>query len=601
MKKTIIFMMLILLIPISAAEKNHMKLLAVKEASTGYEGSTADLYLELIEGSGRVFLDTFPLTKLDTQMSTRFAKEIACSYLDVSCDNYDFIYTIKADSAIIGGPSAGAAITALTISSLMDIDIDKKATITGTINSGGAIGPVGGIKDKIKAASRSNLDTVIIPAGERFVEDNEKEEILIKPLLDIYNWTENINKTANKTLDLKEYGAALGVEVIESPDINKAFGVLAGRPIKEEVEGEIKKSDNYEQTMKGLAVDLCERSSALKSQIGSLDNETMQEQLEQALNLTEKGEISFEEQDFYSAASFCFGANVQLSDLLFTIEELSYGQIGNEKDKIKDGIRRLDKEITAREKKTISDLESFMIVKERLIDAQDYLKNIDPDSSDISNFQDLAYARERLHSAYSWYEFFNHEGKEFELNQDVLQKACSEKLAEADERYQYIRSIALTDLENTKSELDYAYQDMRNDDFELCIFKASKAKAEINMILSSIGVKQAKIDRVIEQKLKIIKDMIIKEQKKRVFPILGYSYYQYSSTLFEKKDYSSALLYSEYALELSNLDMYFKEKKNLPFYRFDLSYIYIFALGAVSGIIVGIRLRPKKKKTRARK
>ena len=55
---------------------NHLTLLAVQETPNGtYVGSTADLYLELRDGTGRVFLDTSPLTKVDTQISTRYAKE----------------------------------------------------------------------------------------------------------------------------------------------------------------------------------------------------------------------------------------------------------------------------------------------------------------------------------------------------------------------------------------------------------------------------------------------------------------------------------------------------------------------------------------------
>ena len=41
----------------------HMPLLAVKVTKDGFKGSTADLFLEIKPGQGRVFLDTYPLTK----------------------------------------------------------------------------------------------------------------------------------------------------------------------------------------------------------------------------------------------------------------------------------------------------------------------------------------------------------------------------------------------------------------------------------------------------------------------------------------------------------------------------------------------------------
>jgi uncharacterized protein len=152
MKKLIFLLFVaIILLPDAFAKQGHMKLLAVKETETGYEGGIADLYLEIKPGSGRVFLETFPLTRTDTQMSTRFAKAIACDVIEKDCDYVDFFYTITADSAIIAGPSAGASIAILTVAMLEDLELNENYAITGTINSGGLIGPVGGLKAKVEA------------------------------------------------------------------------------------------------------------------------------------------------------------------------------------------------------------------------------------------------------------------------------------------------------------------------------------------------------------------------------------------------------------------------------------------------------------------
>ena len=95
-------------------EYGHIGLLTVAESSdnsTPEHGGVADLYLVIKKGTGRIFIDSFPLSKLDTQITTRFASEIACDFLDKDCSQYDFFYTIRANSAIVGGPSAGAAAT----------------------------------------------------------------------------------------------------------------------------------------------------------------------------------------------------------------------------------------------------------------------------------------------------------------------------------------------------------------------------------------------------------------------------------------------------------------------------------------------------------
>ena len=173
MKKLFLLLIILLIIPISFAKSGHMTLLAVSEKDGEEVGAIADLYLDIVPGQGRVYIDTFPLTKLDTQMSTRFAKQIACDFLDKNCNNYDFFYTIRAKSAIIGGPSASGAAAVLTVALLDDLKLDEKVAMTGTINSGGLIGPVGGIKAKIEAASKANITKVIIP--EFSVDENSSE------------------------------------------------------------------------------------------------------------------------------------------------------------------------------------------------------------------------------------------------------------------------------------------------------------------------------------------------------------------------------------------------------------------------------------------
>ncbi|MFH1400128.1 MAG: serine protease-like protein, partial [Nanoarchaeota archaeon] len=132
--------------PAMAATSGHMTLLTVAENDEMQFGGTADVYLEIHPGKGRVFIDSLPLTKLDTQISTRFAHELACDFLEMDCSNKDFFYTIRADSSVVGGPSAGGALTVLTIAVLGDLPLDNETVMTGTIQSGGLIGPVAGIK-----------------------------------------------------------------------------------------------------------------------------------------------------------------------------------------------------------------------------------------------------------------------------------------------------------------------------------------------------------------------------------------------------------------------------------------------------------------------
>src|SRR3989344_5568580 len=547
MKKLILIAVFLLIIQVSLAEKIHMELLAISETDSGYIGKTADLYLDIKPGEGSVYLATFPLSKLDTQMSTRFAKQIACDIVDINCDNYDFFYTIEADSPIIGGPSAGAAIAILTIAKLENLRLKDDMTITGTINSGGFIGPVGGLKEKIDVAAKNGIKKVLIPKGERILE--------------------------NKT-DLVEYGKSIGIEVIEVFELNDAISIFTGKEEKREVTGEIKVDENYKKIMRILAEDLCNRSVRYQ--------EVIKDKLEEAINLTKKGIENFDKEKYYSAASFCYGANVQYSKYFLIKKNLTIEEILDKIEYYQENINKTKKKIDEKEIKTITDLETYNIVRERLINADDYLtlsRNsllLNPEES-INN---LAFAIERAYSALLWTKFFDKGKKEFILDKKSLKESCMEKIAESQERYQYVQIYFPELLKDTEKEISRALEYYNNENYKLCLFEASKAKAEADNILNIYGADEEQFNNILEQKLEIVKKNILKKNEK-YFPIIGYSYYEYASVLDDK--YAS-LLYLEYALELSNLDMYFKKEPG----KISLQINYNIIISLMSGIIIGI-------------
>ena len=556
-KLILLFLVLLLILPSSlAVKKGHITLLAVKATDQGYEGSSADMYLEIREGDGRVFLDTFPLTKLDTQMSARFAKEVACNYISVDCSGYDFIFIITANSTIIGGPSAGLPAAVLTISLLKNIPIRDDVAATGTINSGGVVGSVGGIKAKIDAAKSANAKKILIPKGE----------------------------TSNET-DFKVYAKNLSIELIETGSLNDAFYEYSGIQIKSFAK-DFDIDENYKKTMGYLAKTLCDRSDNLSTTALDKFLKTPDIKLanitKEANNLKEKGLKAYENQEFYPSASYCFGANIKYTYIITSYMDLDAKEILKEINRIKKEIDGFDKEISEKGYKTITDLESYMVVKERLKEAKIYLES---SFTSINNTEeslyDLAYATERLNSAYSWYVFSDNRGKKFNLNKEAVRTSCINKISEAEERYEYVNFYLPSYLEETRKEIDYAYDDLENEDYELCLFKASKAKADADVILTVIGSEDEQLKDLLDEKLIIVKNIIAEQTTKGIFPIVGYSYYEYANSL-KNESVVDALVYSEYALELSNLDMYFKTKRiRIPVY--ELAFIGVF----LSGIVIG--------------
>ncbi len=71
-------------------------------------GVATDFVITVAPGTGHVYVETWPpLAEVDMQASARLAAQIAGKVLGVDMSKYDVFIQIKADSPIIGGPSAG--------------------------------------------------------------------------------------------------------------------------------------------------------------------------------------------------------------------------------------------------------------------------------------------------------------------------------------------------------------------------------------------------------------------------------------------------------------------------------------------------------------
>lgn len=124
--------------------------------------------VELREGEGRVLVDTIPRIGIDIQTSVRAAVMVAEEVTGVSLSGTDVILTITSDqeSDVVDGPSAGGAITVALISAIKNEILTEGAYMTGTINSDGSIGPVGGIPEKALAAAAKGCERFYVPRGQ---------------------------------------------------------------------------------------------------------------------------------------------------------------------------------------------------------------------------------------------------------------------------------------------------------------------------------------------------------------------------------------------------------------------------------------------------
>lgn len=549
------------------ASEGTITLLAVAETPEGVLGSPAELHLEIRPGSGRVFIESFPAAKLDTQISTRFANQIACKYVGNHCHRYDFFYTIKAKSSIIGGPSAGAAVAVLTVAVLQELPLNQSLAMTGTINSGELIGPVGYLHAKLDAAADAGVRAVLVPFTRERLGDT------------------------NVTINLTAYGGELGIAVRQVQTLDEALHAFTGKRMRNAPRN-VTIDTRYAATMTRVAEQLCDRSVTLQQRANATrtpDEES--ERREAADNSTALGLVLLVQGRSYSAASNCFGANVKYTAL--ALRASSTARLEQRRNSVAKDLAEMEQYTAAVPLRTITDLEVSMAVGDRLAEARDALNDsvvLVAENDTEGALDSLAYAIERIDSAAAWSQFFGTSGKRFRFSQERLASSCAAKLAEAQEHLNYL--ALFFPAPGVQDRVDRALAMYQTGNHVRCLGEAALAKAEASSVLGALGLDTADVGMYIDAKLGAAEHIIAENQRAGMFPVLGYSYYTYAQDLRESNP-GAALLYAEYALELANLDMYFPQE---PLLELSLSAaewreLLLFLAGLLLGLLLARRMR----------
>lgn len=148
-------------------------IVAVSGSGDGVLGS-ADI--EISQGKGRVLINTNPFIEPDTQFSAETAVAVAQEYTKKSLQDRDVILTFTMPEAqVVGGPSAGAAMTTAVIAAVEGKSIREGVGITGTIEEDGTIGSVGGILEKAQASAENGIKLFLVPKGQGTLTYYEKK------------------------------------------------------------------------------------------------------------------------------------------------------------------------------------------------------------------------------------------------------------------------------------------------------------------------------------------------------------------------------------------------------------------------------------------
>jgi uncharacterized protein len=198
----------------SNTTKVFIPLLAVDENGNG---KIVKLFVEAKEGKGSILVNIENIFFwIDTQESIRTAKEVAEKVLNRKINDTDLIYEIESEAKVVGGPSAGAAITIATIAALTNKTLNPYVAITGTIDENGNIGGVGGIIEKAKAAKDFGIKILLVPKGQSIYYITEQKRECRK--FEYFEYC--IIRNELKKVEVEK---EVGIKVYEVKDIREAM------------------------------------------------------------------------------------------------------------------------------------------------------------------------------------------------------------------------------------------------------------------------------------------------------------------------------------------------------------------------------------------
>lgn len=154
-------------------------------AWTSVGGTTLKVEANVTDGSGKVQLTgkLGDVMKESAQAAITYIRSVAEDYKisDDFASKKDIHLHVPEGATPKDGPSAGVTIATAILSALTKKPVRNDIAMTGEITLRGRVLPIGGLKEKLLAANRMGVKTVLIP-HENARELDEIEEIIKRPL-----------------------------------------------------------------------------------------------------------------------------------------------------------------------------------------------------------------------------------------------------------------------------------------------------------------------------------------------------------------------------------------------------------------------------------
>ena len=169
-------------------------------AWTSFGGEVLKIEALMMPGTGKLILtgQLGDVMKESAQAAMSYARSHAAEFHinEERFTKFDLHIHVPAGAVPKDGPSAGITMLTSILSALTNRPIDASFAMTGELNLRGDVMPIGGIKEKLLAAKRNHMTSIILP------EQNKNEYAAIKEFTNDINviWVSHANEVMERVL-----------------------------------------------------------------------------------------------------------------------------------------------------------------------------------------------------------------------------------------------------------------------------------------------------------------------------------------------------------------------------------------------------------------
>ncbi|MBU3965967.1 MAG: hypothetical protein KKG76_01120 [Euryarchaeota archaeon] len=515
----------------------------VADSSTpdGEQGTLLFARVIATNGTGHVFVDTSPYTQVDLQGSARLAAMVASDVLGIDQRAYDFYYIIDISTPIIGGPSAGGALTVATIAAINNWTLKPYVVMTGMINPDESIGPVGGIPYKLEAAAASNYTLFLVPEGQGTVK--------LTKLITRAKGTTIITRDVEETIDILKLGKDLNITVEEVSTIQEVVMIFTGHEIiKPKFNGTVL-TPGYINLLEPLATNL--RTEANDMYNGAAAETPQSPYLAQAKDIISRADKMYDVQKYYAATSLYFNSMINIRTARWIY---GYGKTADKEKYVDDIIAIAEARINQSE----SDLDVFKSIgvddvgavgaaESRITASKIKLDEAKKLNNTDEKIYAIAFSHERARTAQWWMTLSTPSGKV--VPEKILKDRAGWYLSQAQSISTYMRELlSQSDVHpiiigGSAEDLIHAQKEMQHGYYSGAIFDSLQSSVKSSTIIGFMGMLDGQ--KKVDQSASDAKLAINEARLAGIEPTLAVSAFEYAETMIDNYEKINQYAYAK--------------------------------------------------------